>query len=131
MTSLVDCVSSSTTTSRPMMKPPRNFSARSRSRAGIGNLERKIDGPRRMSDRANGNEINPGRGDLPDVLQSNPAAGFEFHFAFSDRDRLANLRRFHVVEKNHVDALDPYQAMDLLEGVGFHFYPHIRPRFAA
>src|SRR5579864_7729119 len=117
--------------SRPMTKPPRNFSARSRSRAGIGHLERKINRSRRMSDCADRNVIDACRRDLANVLQSDAAARFEFHFfVFSKRDRLSNFRRRHVVEEDHVDFVDFQKPAYLLKRVGFDFDSEFRLRFS-
>src|SRR3984893_14955339 len=118
MMSLVDSVLYNSATARPMIRPPRNFSARSRLRTDMSDLEGEIDRTRRMRERPDGNKIHAGGCDLADVFQSNTAAGFKFHFAFAEREGLANLSGFHVVEQNHVDPFNFEKASDLLERVG-------------
>lgn len=74
-----------------------------------------------MGERADGNKVNAGACDLADVLQSNAAAGFKFHFAFAEGDGLTNLGWFHIIEKNHIDAFNLEKPSDLLEGVSLDF----------
>src|SRR5262249_15620837 len=82
---------------------------------------REIDRPRRVRQRADGNVIDTGGGNLADVFQSHTAAGFKFHFIFAQRDRLTDLRGLHVVEQDDVDAVDFQKHADLLERVGLDF----------
>src|SRR3954451_6755907 len=127
--SLVDSVSATTTISFPIPQPcspRRSSSAINRSLASdMRQLERQIDCRRRVSQRADRNIIDAGRGDAPHVLQVNPAARLEFYFPFSSRDGLPHLARLHVIEQNHVDAFDLQMRTDLIKPIGldFDFYP--------
>ena len=78
-----------------------------------------------MSERADRNVIDAGRGNPPHVLQVNSAAGLEFHLPFSGGNGLAHFARLHVIEQNDVDAFDFQKGTDLIEPIGFYFdfYP--------
>src|ERR1700722_13102858 len=82
-----------------------------------------------MGERADGNVVDSGRGNLPNVFQRDTAAGFEFYLAFAQRDGFADFRRLHVVEKNDVDAVDIQKTANLLERVGFDLDLDLRSRF--
>ena len=81
-----------------------------------------------MGERADGNIIDAGGSDLPDVFQGHATARFKFYFVFAKRYRFPNLRRLHIVEENHVNAVDLQKCANLLERVGLNFNSNIRSR---
>src|SRR5438876_12134408 len=83
-----------------------------------------------MGTSADGNLINAGGRDLPNVSQGDATARFKSYFVFAKRDRLPNLRRLHIVEENHVNAVDLQKRANLLERVGLNFNSNIRSRLA-
>src|SRR5438067_4911940 len=122
--SFVDGVSSTTTISFPIPDPASSARSSVAIKRSLGSdmrqFQRQIDGARRMSQRADGNVIDPGRRDPPDILQGDAAARLEFHFPFSCGHGFAHFRRLHVVEQDDVDAVDLEKGTDLFKPVRFH-----------
>src|SRR5436853_911837 len=110
--SLVEPVCSSTTICLPMMAEGRaacSWSAISRSNfstVDMSHFQPEIDRTRCICQRADGNVIDPGGCDPPDVFQRDAAACFELDAVSSQRQSFPNLCGLHVVQKDNVDAVD-------------------------
>src|SRR5450432_1934999 len=86
-------------------------------------LQREIDRRCRVRERADRNEVDAGCRDLPDVLQVDATARFEFHFSLADRDRFAHFRGAHVVEQDDLNAIDFQKRANLIEIIGLDLDP--------
>lgn len=75
-----------------------------------------------MGEGADGDEIDPGFGDPGDGLEIDPAARLEEGSGTKpvpQGDGTPELLVRHVVEEDHVDAVEPEEDLDLVEPVGF------------
>src|SRR6266550_7131291 len=125
--SLVEPVCPSTIISRPITAPPR--SARSSlaikrsntSTRDMGHFQADVDCACRMCKTADRNIIHSGGCKAIHILESDPAARFEFDTVFFQRDGLPNLSRRHVVEHDYVNPVNFDEGTNLFEIVGLHF----------
>src|SRR5438094_646925 len=108
---VADCNPASLT---PSPLAARNVRRIATSSCDMHQLQRKIDGGRRMGDRAHGNVIAPVGRDLPDVFQAHPATGFEFYLALAEGDCFPHLSRAHVVEQNYFDPVQGQKNTNLI-----------------
>ena len=80
-----------------------------------------------MGQLANRNQVDACLGNLTDRLQCDAAAGLKSNAGLSQRDSLAQLREWHVVEEYHVHSLQVQKLADLVNGIRLKFNTNLWP----
>src|SRR5262249_3734552 len=96
----------------------------------MSHFQPEIDRARSVRQRADGNVIDAGGCNPPDVFQRNAAARFELDVVSPQRQSLPNLSRHHVVQKDNVDAVDLDKSARLLQVVCLYFDADVWPFLA-
>src|SRR6478736_2773899 len=87
----------------------------------MSHFQPEIDRACCVCQRADGNVIDAGGCDPPDLFQRDAAARFELDVVPPQRQSFPNLGRLHVVQKDNVDAVDLDESPRLLQIVSLHF----------
>src|SRR6476661_1880938 len=93
-------------------------------------FQAEIDRARGVGQCADGNVIDAGGCDPPDVFQRDAAARFELDIVPPQRQSFPNLGGLHVVQEDNVDAVDLDESARLLQIVSLHFDADVGPFLA-
>src|SRR5262245_65999052 len=96
----------------------------------MSHFQTEIDRRCRGRQRPDGNVINAGGCNPPDIFQSDASTRFELDVVSPQRQSFPNLSGRHVVKKDNVDTIDLDESSGLLQIVSLHFDADLRPFLA-